>query len=188
MVDGCERPHSSKGYCSIHYGRMYRTGKLETELRKVKVSLEERLWFRTRIVPHRQMSDCWISDRAPTRRVRDDAVNSYRGVRIGKNMIPVHLASYRHFKGPIPEGHQVHHLCGNKPCWRPDHLIAVTPAEHRKYHYTDVCSNGHVRTPENTRVRTTKQGWVTRNCLVCIKQWNREAYERRLAQQATAST
>ena len=39
----------------------------------------------------------------------------------------VHLVVYKEVYGPIPEGHQVDHLCGNHLCIMSDHLEAVLP-------------------------------------------------------------
>ena len=45
----------------------------------------------------------------------------------------VHLVTYRHFIGPIPEGHYVDHVwergCRNRHCCNPEHLEAVPPRE-----------------------------------------------------------
>lgn len=30
----------------------------------------------------------------------------------------------------IPEGHHVHHRCGNRACCNPFHLVALSPADH----------------------------------------------------------
>lgn len=32
------------------------------------------------------------------------------------------------------EGHVVHHLCHNKACYRPDHLVWLTAGEHQRVH------------------------------------------------------
>lgn len=82
----------------------------------------------------------------------------------------VHRISHRAFKGPIPEGYEVDHLCRLGACWNPEHLEAVTPEVNREralpYRLTETCPSGHVRTDENT----VRRYWSDRNrriCLVC---------------------
>lgn len=41
----------------------------------------------------------------------------------------VHRVSYEVFKGPIPEGLEIDHLCHVCDCFNPEHLEAVTRAE-----------------------------------------------------------
>jgi transposase len=41
-----------------------------------------------------------------------------------------HRVSYEHHKGPIPDRYEVDHVCQNTLCVNPDHLEAVTKAEH----------------------------------------------------------
>lgn len=41
-----------------------------------------------------------------------------------------HRISYFHFKGDIPVGTELHHICQNKLCIRPEHLRPMTSSEH----------------------------------------------------------
>lgn len=44
---------------------------------------------------------------------------------------PVYRSFYVYFDGPIPEGKEIHHKCGNGRCVNPDHLQSLTRKEHR---------------------------------------------------------
>jgi HNH endonuclease len=46
----------------------------------------------------------------------------------------VHRRAWERAHGPIPEGRELHHECGNKACVNVEHLRVVTPEEHRKLH------------------------------------------------------
>lgn len=50
--------------------------------------------------------------------------------RTAKTVVWAHRWSYGHFKGEIPERHDIDHTCQNTRCVNPDHLDAVTRAEH----------------------------------------------------------
>lgn len=43
-----------------------------------------------------------------------------------------HRVAYELIVGPIPEGLDLDHTCGNKSCVNPDHLDPVTRAEHMR--------------------------------------------------------
>ena len=69
-----------------------------------------------------------------------------------------HRASYRMFKGDIPEGLHIDHLCKVCHCVNPDHLEAVTPRENLMrsdnqvagYAIATHCIRGHEFNEENT--------------------------------------
>lgn len=83
----------------------------------------------------------------------------------------VHRVSWEVFRGPIPIGLQIDHLCRNRSCFNPDHLEPVPQAENirrgegvsginaRKTH----CQKGHEFTPENTYL---SRGF--RSCRTCV--------------------
>lgn len=50
--------------------------------------------------------------------------------RAGK--VKAHRWAYERVYGAIPEGWEVHHLCGNSLCCNPDHLTAMPRSEHRR--------------------------------------------------------
>ena len=112
-----------------------------------------------------QTPECWTWT-GPTQ------PNGYGKYRLpGKPERAAHRISWEHHHGtPIPEGHQLDHLCRNRLCVNPAHLEPVTASENitrqdhanrRKTH----CPQGHEFTPENTRI--DNRG--SRRCRECDK-------------------
>ena len=84
--------------------------------------------------------------------------------------------------GPVPEGMQVHHLCGNRACLNLDHLVALTPQQHNALHTQSqkrlTCSKGHPLTKENRKLNGyTKAGTPKYTCRICTNDKQRERYE-----------
>lgn len=52
--------------------------------------------------------------------------NGYGQVWNGERVIGAHVAAYQLFKGPIPNGLEIDHLCRVPACINPEHLEAVT--------------------------------------------------------------
>jgi len=86
-----------------------------------------------------------------------------------------HRFAYKYWKGEIPKGLEIDHLCNNKKCVNPTHLEAVSHAENmrrailpkgiyssegKKTH----CPSGHEYNEKNTRIYRN-----IRYCIVCSK-------------------
>lgn len=84
-----------------------------------------------------------------------------------------HIVMFTFFKGPVPEGLELDHLCRVRPCGNPDHVEPVTHQENIRRGETGIvnrskthCHKGHEFTPENTR--KIKGG---RSCRQCSRDW-----------------
>lgn len=96
----------------------------------------------------------------------------------GKAML-VHRAAYEEFVGPIPEGHQIDHLCENRACINPKHLEPVLPHVNTergnsfaaKFARQTHCLRGHEFTTENTirREQTNGRVGIYRLCRECVR-------------------
>jgi hypothetical protein len=109
---------------------------------------------------------------------------------VGSRRWYAHRWSYDRFKGPIPDGLEIDHLCRVKVCVNPDHLEAVTHRENQRRGTSPVarnmdathCIHGHEFTPENTiQYRNGK-----RACRECSRR-KRRAFYRANAEQERAS-
>ena len=49
-----------------------------------------------------------------------------------RRTVYAHRFSYEHYKGRVPDGLQIDHLCKNPKCVNPEHLEAVTPSENTR--------------------------------------------------------
>lgn len=71
----------------------------------------------------------------------------YGKVALNGGQVQVHRAAYAFAHGPIPEGMQIHHKCGNRACVEVGHLELLTASEHSLLHNlgadVDTCRKGH---------------------------------------------
>ena len=93
-----------------------------------------------------------------------------------------HRTSYRLFRGEIPDGLTIDHLCRNRRCVNPGHLEPVSMRENvvvrsthsgMIIHREGVCKHDHELVPENTRVYQWKNR-VFRVCKECNRRRSRE--------------
>lgn len=87
----------------------------------------------------------------------------------GTGTILTHRATFEAYKGPIPDGLEIDHLCRNRACCNPGHLRAVDRSANnlngaRSLYPNTHCKNGHAFTPENTY-----QSKRQRHCRACQK-------------------
>lgn len=69
---------------------------------------------------------CWLWQRGMS--------GPYGFAYIGSKGMNAHRASWVHNRGPIPDGHAVHHRCKQTTCVRIDHLELRTATDHRHGH------------------------------------------------------
>jgi len=137
------------------------------------MSVFGRMAIQTTFVP----SGCWVWKgyvHEP-----EDGGTGYRVLRINGVMTLGHRWSYEYFRGEIPEGLVIDHLCRVRRCWNPLHLEAVTVEENnvragrtnRQVTKTE-CPQGHEYNQANTYERKYK-GRTHRMCRVCGRERNR---------------
>lgn len=95
-----------------------------------------------------------------------------------------HRVAYELFRGPIPVGLELDHLCRVRSCVNPEHLEIVTRRENMLRGPTlqaanaakTVCCHGHPFTADNTRVYKGM-----RVCLSCRRETDQRAKARKRA-------
>lgn len=68
---------------------------------------------------------CWIWQRYVTQA-------GYGQINSNNRVVYAHRLYYEKYKGLIPEGLSIHHLCFNKDCVNPEHMEAITLLENQR--------------------------------------------------------
>lgn len=129
-------------------------------------SPEERLIARI----FRRSSGCW----EVSGRIWDS--NPYPRMSPGRGQNPqsTHLVAWKMWVGPVPEGCELHHLCGNTRCCNPEHLLPVSRKQHVHLGQTFAnanagkthCPQGHPYSAANTEWSPLGQ----RSCRICKRE------------------
>ncbi len=128
-------------------------------------------------------SGCWLWTGASRTR-------GYGTFHLNRKNRPAHRISHEIFKGPIPEGFDIDHLCKVTCCVNPDHIEAVTVHENVKrgrgciarFINATHCKYGHLLDESNVFMKKTAVG-VTRVCIACAprrKELSKKNYRKRM--------
>lgn len=85
--------------------------------------------------------DCWIYTGATS--------NGYGMIQLGRGVgtAKAHRVTYDHYRGSIPKGMLISHLCHKRRCVNPDHLAVATYAENARQSVVDGWPNGRNPNP-----------------------------------------
>lgn len=119
---------------------------------------------------------CWLWQRALSS-------HGYGSMIIARKQFRAHRLAYEAYRGPIPAGLVLDHLCRVKQCCNPEHLEAVTQRENTRrgsnfigaFMNATHCKQGHPLSGANIYVY--KDG--KRRCQLCRKRFSQESRSRR---------
>lgn len=117
-VEGCAKEAKQRGLCHMHYSRQRRTGSVHT----IRQLPNGRTWEDAVAFYGKQVGNCleWTGGRYK---------HGYGAFNDGTGIKPVSKVAWEQVNGPVPDGLEVRHLCGNPPCFLIEHLTLGTHAE-----------------------------------------------------------
>jgi hypothetical protein len=168
-IDDCDTKRYAKGWCSKHYQRWRSHGDPHAKApmgpkpKDINEMLDER---HTKDGPPSLGSRCWPWSGAPDR-------DGYGRMGVSRVSKKAHRLMYERFRGAIPDGLVIDHLCRNTLCVNPMHMEPVSSVENvmrgnspaarnaRKTH----CKRGHPFSGTNLHI--PKEG--QRKCRECSR-------------------
>lgn len=117
MAPGCSDKPVAKAMCNRHRLRMQAHGSFDLPGPK---PVGERLMEKVT-----KTDSCWLWEGAI-------GTHGYGMIGLGRRSDGadvVHRVAYREFRGPIPDGLHIDHVCNVRLCVNPEHLEAVTKSE-----------------------------------------------------------
>ena len=109
-------------------------------------------------------------------------VKGYGTFKLNNNTMLAHRVSYEYFKGLIPKGLTIDHLCRNRHCVNPDHLEAVSHIDNVRRGNTGLymkskthCPQGHEYINDNLYVNVKG----SRTCRMCTRKSTMDSYYKR---------
>jgi hypothetical protein len=125
-VSGCENRSvkSCRGWCQKHYVRWYRHGDPSIVLEPTRVLKDVMETLHGRTIDE---DGCLTWQGAKT-------LTGYGVFGIKGHSRYVHRAAWEYVNGPVPSGLQLHHICLNRACCNPEHLVPLTARDHSAAH------------------------------------------------------
>ena len=116
-----------------------------------------------KITPGPEPTSCWIWTGS------ERNAKGYGGINIRRKTYLVHVVSFLFYRGPIPAGLELDHLCHVNRCFNPNHLEPVTHTENilrgrNPNLEKETCLRGH---PYHYRFRAST-GRLRRDCQTCF--------------------
>lgn len=162
-IDGCTRAAKARGWCGTHYAHWHTYG---DPVPAQRPTTEERLLAGVTHGEAFNGTPCWEwqGGRLPS---------GYGRLSVDNERRYTHRLAWELFRGPIPDGLFIDHLCENKRCCNPEHLEPVPPAVNtrRAFQKVTACPQGHPYDDQNTYTHPTK-GY--RKCRACDRANKRE--------------
>lgn len=106
----------------MHYARQKRHGSTDTRYVLQGATPRDRLDHGSET-----REECWVWVRFRDRK-------GYGKIQADGRFTGVHRYAYANLVDSDIDGWDIHHLCGVKACWRPEHLIKMHPSEHLSLH------------------------------------------------------